>query len=66
MLCFGDPRILFPVLRPVLQSPRQKAAAAAAEETAAIVFFLAESPARSYFMSRTHSCRTVMNYKRYL
>lgn len=58
-------------LRPVLQSPRQKAAAAAvvvAEEIAiaAIVFFLAENPARSYFTSRTHSRRTVMNYERNL
>lgn len=60
-------------LRPVLQSPRQKAAAVAAavvvaEEIAiaAIVFFLAENPTRSYFTSRTHSRRTVMNYERNL
>lgn len=56
-------------LRPVLQSPRQKAAAAVVAEEiaiAAIVFFLAENPARSYFTSRTHSRRTVMNYERNL
>lgn len=51
MLCFCDPRILFldARLRPVLQSPRQKAVAAEEIAIAAIVFFLAESPARSYF-----------------